>query len=109
MKMSPVIFAPLTIYQLNSDAVRDVNTQMFMCDFLNVYMSVNRADALERSHCLQLGPRMRVARSAHAHYAGQGSCVSNAGCTEYRSCESDLFNETTEQVREKDLNDSFTN
>lgn len=83
--------------------------EMFMCDFLNVYMSVNRADALERSHCLQLGPRMRVARSAHVHYAGQGSCVSNAGCTEYRSCESDLFNETTEQVREKDLNDSFTN
>lgn len=79
MKMSPVIFAPLTIYQLNSDAVSAVNAQMCMCDLLNVYMSVNRADALEGSHCLQLGLRMRVAPSAHAQYAGQGSCVSNAG------------------------------
>lgn len=78
--MSPVIFAPLTIYQLNSDAERDGNAQMCMCDLLNVYMSVNRADALEGSHCLQLSLRMRVERSAPAHYARQGSCVSNAGC-----------------------------
>lgn len=75
--MSPVISAALTIYQLNSEAVRDVKAQMCMCDLLNVYMSVNRADALEGSHCLQLGLRMRVEQPAHAQYAG--SCVSNAG------------------------------
>lgn len=72
-----------------------------MCDLLNVYMSVNRADALEGSHCLQFGLRMRVGRSAPAQYAGQGSCVSNAGCREYRSWESDLFNDSIEQVHEK--------
>lgn len=80
MKISPVIFATLTIYQLNSDSVRDVKAQTCMCDFLNVYMSVSQADALEGSHCLQLGLRMRVVQPAHAQYAGQGSCVSNAGC-----------------------------
>ncbi len=70
---------PLTMYQLNSDAERDGNAQMCMCDLLNVYLSVTRADALERSHCLQLGLRVRVERSAPAQYARQGSCASNAG------------------------------
>lgn len=74
MKMSPVISAPLTIYQLNSGAERDGSAQMCMCDLLNVYISVSRADALEGSHCLQLGLRVRVERSAPAHYANQGSC-----------------------------------
>jgi len=41
MKISPVIFTTLTIYQLNSDSVRDVKAQTYMCDFLNVYMRVN--------------------------------------------------------------------
>jgi len=80
MKISPVIFTTLTIYQLNSDSVRDVKAQTYMCDFLNVYMRVNQADGLEGSHCLQLDLRMRVVQPAPAQYARQGSCVSNAGC-----------------------------
>ncbi len=80
--------APLTMYQLNSDAERDGNAQMCMCDLLNVYLSVTRADALERSHCLQLGLRVRVNGLRLRSKPGKVHVLQTPGA-------SDLFSEST--------------